>query len=335
MRSEQKKKRLKVYIPLGIVILAVLTGAWFWYRDYSSYITTDDAHVDADNIGITSKMLGRVAFIYADESDIVKQGDLLALLDSTDLIAQRNQALALKMQSQASLNQAEVKYESDGKSIRVLEISLERAKEDFARAKTQSEGGVITTEQFDHAGKAFETASAQLDAARAQLKVSGSVIRSAQAAVETADAQIKVLDAQLKNTRLYAPVAGVIAKRWLQPGDVVQPGQSVLTLIESGDLWVIAFFEETKISEISKGQNARFTIDAFPGVRFSGKVILKGSSTASVFSIIPSSNASGNFTKVTQRIPVRISIESADKKNDVSSLNILSGMSAVVKVIRK
>jgi membrane fusion protein, multidrug efflux system len=335
MKAESMTKKLRVYIPLAVVIIAVLTGAWYWYIDYTKYITTDDAHVDADNVSIGSKILGRISAIYGNEGDIVKEGILLAELDSTDMISQRNQSLALKTQATANLVQAEAKYSSDQKSIKVIEISLERASEDLNRAKSQSEGGVITAEQFDHIKKAYETASAQLDAAKAQLTVSKSMISTASAAVESADSQVKVLNTQLRNTRLFAPADGIIAKRWLLPGDIVQPGQSVLTLTISKNLWVVAFLEETKIAEVKEGQNVKFTIDAFGGVKFSGKVFLVSSTTASVFSLIPASNASGNFTKVTQRIPVRISIESADNNRDISSLNILSGMSAVVKIIRK
>lgn len=334
MKPESKNKRLRVYIPLAMVILFVLAGAWYWYRDYSSYITTDDAHVDADNVSVGSKIIGRIASIYGNEGDIVKRGTLLADLDSSDLIAQRNQSAAIRAQSLANLSQSTVKYSSDQKSIRVLEINLERATEDFTRASTQSEGGVITPEQFDHIKKAFETAQAQLEASKAQLMVSKSMISSASSSVETANSQVKVLDTQLKNTRLYAPADGIISKRWLLPGDVVQPSQSVFTLTLNKNLWVVAFLEETKISEIHSGQNVKLTIDAFPGVRFNGKVFLVGSSTASVFSLIPANNASGNFTKVTQRIPVRISIESADNNKDISSFNILSGMSVLVKIIK-
>lgn len=334
MKPESKNKRLRVYIPLAIVILFVLAGAWYWYRDYSSYITTDDAHVDADNVSVGSKIIGRIASIYGNEGDIVKRGTLLADLDSSDLIAQRNQSAAIRAQALANLSQSTVKYSSDQKSIRVLEINLERATEDFTRASTQSEGGVITPEQFDHIKKAFETAQAQLEASKAQLMVSKSMISSASSSVETANSQVKVLDTQLKNTRLYAPADGIISKRWLLPGDVVQPSQSVFTLTLNKNLWVVAFLEETKISEIHSGQNVKLTIDAFPGVRFNGKVFLVGSSTASVFSLIPANNASGNFTKVTQRIPVRISIESADNNKDISSFNILSGMSVLVKIIK-
>ena len=334
MKEETKKSKLKVYIPLAIVVLAVLTGAWYWYRDYTKYITTDDAHIDADNVSVGSKILGRISVIHADEGEFVRQGALLAELDSTDLISQRNQSISIREQAAANLAQAEAKYNSDQKSIKVLEIGLERATEDLNRAKSQSDGGVITTEQFDHIKKAHETALAQLDAAKAQLLVSKSTISSASAEVESANSQVKVLDTQLKNTRLYAPADGVIARRWLLPGDVVQPGQSVLTLTISKNLWVVAFLEETRIAEIRPGQNVIFTIDAFDGVKFSGKVFLVGSTTASVFSLIPANNASGNFTKVTQRIPVRISIEKADKNKDLSSFNLLSGMSAIVKISR-
>lgn len=334
MKQNPEKRKLGVYIPLALVIAAILAGAYYWYQDYSSYITTDDAHVDADNVTVGTKMLGRIAALYANEGDFVKQGTLLAVLDSSDLIAQKNQVLALKAQALTNLAQAEVRYISDQKGLKVLEINLAHSANELTRAKSQYDGGVITSEKFDLARKMNDEASARLDAGNAQLQVSKSTISSASAAVETSDAQLEVINTQLRNTRLYAPADGVIAKRWLMAGDVIQPGQSVFTVTIGGNLWVVAFFEETKISEIHNGQKVKFSIDAFPEVRFNGTVFLTGSSTASVFSLIPANNASGNFTKVTQRIPVKISIDSA-ADTELSSLNILSGMSAVVKVIRK
>jgi membrane fusion protein (multidrug efflux system) len=335
MAQNSKKHKLTVYIPLGIVIIAVLTGAFYWYRDYSRYITTDDARIDADNITISSKMLGRIVAVYAQEGDVVEKGKLLAEIDSSDLNAQRNQALALRVQALTILSQANAKYASDLQGLKIVEINLERAKEDLERAKKQSEGGVITEEQYDHITKAYEAASAQVNASKALIVVSQTQINSASAAVETANAQINVLDTQLKNTRLWSPANGVIAKRWLLPGDIIQPGQSAFTLTDDSRKWVICFLEETKIHSVMDGQDVKFTIDAFPDVKFHGKVFLTGTSTASVFSLIPANNASGNFTKVTQRIPLRISIDSADNGKDISSFNILPGMSAVVKITRK
>ncbi|TAL62716.1 MAG: biotin/lipoyl-binding protein, partial [Bacteroidetes bacterium] len=110
MKPESKNNRLRVYIPLAIVIIVVMTGAWYWYKDYSRYITTDDAHVDADIVSVSSKIIGRISANYAKEGDIIKQGTLLAELDSSDFLAQRNQSVALRTQAQAYLTQSEVKY---------------------------------------------------------------------------------------------------------------------------------------------------------------------------------------------------------------------------------
>jgi membrane fusion protein (multidrug efflux system) len=335
MKQDSKKRKIGIFIPAGVVIVIMLGAAWFWYRDYALYFTTDDAHVDAYNITVSSKMLGRITAVYADEGDIVTKGKLLALLDSSDLVAQKRQASAVMEQARVSMNQAEARYASDQKSLRITEIGLDRAAEDLERAKKQAAGEVITKEQMDHISKAYEAANAQFEASKALLLVSRSQIRTSEASVVTAGAQVKVIETQLKNTKLYSPANGLVAKRWLLPGDVIQPGQSVFTVTDTGNLWVVAYLEETKISGIEKGQKARFTIDAFPHVRFSGKVFNIGTSTASVFSLIPPSNASGNFTKVTQRVPVRISIEAADNGKDISSFNIKSGMSAVVKISRK
>ncbi|HEX2969749.1 MAG TPA: HlyD family secretion protein [Bacteroidales bacterium] len=329
------KKNLKIYIPLTAIILIVLVAAILWYRNYSKYIVTDDAHVDADNIGVQSKIPGKLISLFADEGDTVNAGMLVAVLDSSDILVQRSQAAAQKNQAMAGLQQAQARYYSDEKNIRILEIGLDKAKGDFDRAKSQYEGGVITNEQYDHIRKAYEVADAQLDAAKAQLTVSKANISTASASIQTSEAQINVLENQLLNTKLFSPASGIVTKRWLLPGDVIQPGQSVLTITKDSDIWITAFPEETKIASITQGQYAIISIDAFPDIDFSGQVTRVGTSTASVFSLIPANNASGNFTKVTQRIPIRISIERTSDNESVSSFKFLSGMSATVKILKK
>lgn len=171
INQAKKEKSRKVYIPLILVITLLTIGGIYWYIDYSKYIKTDDAHVEADNVAVSSKMLGRISQLFVEEGDSVKQGELLAVLDSTDLIAQKNQAIANKLQTEAAIAQAEAKYQFDLKNNKILEIALSKAQDDFNRAKSQFKGDVITQEQFDHAKKAVETAQAQLDAARSQAKV--------------------------------------------------------------------------------------------------------------------------------------------------------------------
>ena len=330
----KKEKSNKIYIPLILTIALVLGGGIYWYIDYSKYIKTDDAKVESDNVAVSPKMLGRISQLFVDEGNTVKQGQLVAVLDSTDIVAQKNQTISAKMLAEASVLQARAKYQYDLKNNKVLEISLKKAQEDFDRAKIQFSGNVITQEQFDHAKKALETAQAQLEAALSMVNVSNAQIESAQASVGSAQAQINLISTQLNNTKLFAPSDGVIGKRWLMPGDIAQPGQSIFTIVNDNKLWVSIFLEETKLENLHVGQPVIFTLDTYPGATFTGKILTLGSNTASQFSLIPASNASGNFTKVTQRIQLKISIDGMTDGKNIADYRILSGMSAVVKIIR-
>ena len=335
MKEEtEKKKSILRYLPLAGVIIIVLIVGLLWYKEYAKYVTTDDAHVDSDIVSISSKILGRIIHLYADEGDTVKQGMLLAELDSTDLLAQREQAKAMKNQAIASKIQSEAKFNYDNESIKTVQVNLEKAQEDFNRAKEQIAGNVISKEQFDHTKKAFESAQAQLEASKTNLLVSKAQIGNSSASVETANAQIGVIETQLKNTKIYAPFDGIVAKRWLLPGDVAQPGQSILTLTNNNRFWVISFLEETKMSDVHLNSKSLFTIDAIPGVTFYGKIYSIGSNTAAQFSLIPPNNAAGNFTKVTQRIPVKISIDGVVNNKNLNDYKILAGMSVVVKIVK-
>lgn len=329
-----KKKNLKVYVPLIAVIAIVIAAAIYWYIDFMSFIKTDDAYVTSDVVTVSPKIMGRISKIYVEEGDSVTQGQLLAELDSTDLLAQKAQLQSVKLQSVAGQTQAKAKYEYDLKNVDVLRIGVERAREDFDRGKTQYSGGVLTKEQYDHLKKALETAQAQFEAAKAQIALSKTQIGASETSVKTSDAQINVIDTQLKNTRLYAPVTGIVAKRWLLAGDISNPGQSILTINNNSKFWVMTYLEETKVGELHSGQDVKFTLDTYPDAVFNGKIFLIGSTTASQFSLIPASNASGNFTKVTQRVPIKISIDKTEKGQSLSAYRLLTGMSAVVKIVK-
>ena len=328
------KKGMGIYIPLILIILITGTAFWYWYSDYTKYISTDDAHIESDNVQIGSKILGRITHLHAVEGDTIRKNTLLVELDSLDLLAQRNQTLALMEQANSQLVQTKARLNFDTQTIKVYEVSNEKAKEDFDRAKIQIAGDVITKEQFDHFRKAWETTQAQLEAAKSQLSVSRAQIESANSAIGLANSQIQVIQTQLTHTRLYAPFDGIIAKRWLLAGDIVQPGQSVFSLTGKTERWVVVYLEETKVSELRLGQTAIYTIDAFGDRIFKGKIFYVGASTAALFSLIPANNASGNFTKVTQRVPVKISIDSDEKGLQIGKLGILPGMSVVVKILK-
>jgi membrane fusion protein (multidrug efflux system) len=235
MASEEKEKPvkrkfIKTYLPLIIVIIVVIIVGIYWYTQYTKYISTDDAYIDSDIVSVGTKYLGRITHLYFDEGDSVKKGMLLVELDTTDLHAQKKQAIALLDQAMATQFQTVAKYKYDQQNIKVLEINLDKTRDDYYRAKNQVEGDVISREQFGHIEKAFESAQAQLEAAKTQLQVSKAQIDNSLATIENAKAQIGIIETQMNNTRLISPIDGIVAKRWLLPGDIAQPGQSILTL---------------------------------------------------------------------------------------------------------
>jgi membrane fusion protein, multidrug efflux system len=329
----REKKNRKAYIPLAVILVIVIVVGSLWYSRYLHFITTDDALIDGDNVSLAPKIMGRIASVYVNEGDTVRTGQLLVKLDSTDILAQINQARAMVQQANANLIQAGIKYKADVENLTVFEISADKAKIDFDRASKQQQFEVISQEQFQNVQKIYQTSNAQLQTARAQLKVSEAQIQTAKTAVETAEASVNVLTTQFQNTKLYSPFKGIVAKKWLLPGDMVQMGQTVLTINNTGMIWVSVYIEETKLHAIYLGQKAEFEVDAYPDVRFSGKVFYIGNTTASQFSLIPPSNASGNFTKITQRVLLKISFESVDQ-GSLKDYNLFPGMSVVMKLIK-
>ncbi|MEM0173751.1 MAG: biotin/lipoyl-binding protein, partial [Sulfolobaceae archaeon] len=185
-----KKKR--VIIPFLLLIIAVIAGTWYWYKNLRLYVFTDDAYVDADRISISSKVLGRITQLKVDEGTQVRAGDLLVVLDDTELKAQLEQAKANLALAQDSLP--------------LYRVNVEKAADDFNRAEFQFKNNTITKEQFDHASKALEAAKAEYAIALSRIKV--------------AKAQVDLIEAQLLNLTIYSPLNGVVAKRWVLPGEV-------------------------------------------------------------------------------------------------------------------
>jgi membrane fusion protein (multidrug efflux system) len=297
-----RKKRF--LIPILLLFLLAILVAVYWYIFLRDFVSTDDAFLDAGQVGVSSKILGRIRELPADEGDTVKQGALLVQLDDSDLLAQ-----AAQERENVVLNQ---------ESVSLAKINLERAETDFRRTTDLFKDRIVSWDQFDLAKKAYDLASAQYKIALAQ--------------VSTSRAKLDVVQTQLQNTKIMSPMTGVVAKKWVMPGDVVQPGQPIFTIYDLQNLWVTANFEETKLSSIRLDDPALISVDAHPGIKFEGRVTLIGAVTASQFSLIPPNNASGNFTKVTQRVPIKISIERKMTASKRDPVMLLPGMSVEVKI---
>ncbi len=298
-----RSRRFRVIVPM-IMILVVIVGAFGYYLNQKRrYIATDDAAIDADRVAVSAQMLGRITSLMADEGDEVQKGQVLIQLDDSDLRVR-------KIQADAALNLAE-------ENISLADVNEKRAERDYERAQTQYQEGVITKEQFEHTQSGYEAAKVQTSIARAQSRV--------------AAAQRDVVKTQLNNTTIISPMDGIVSKRWVLEGEVVQPGEEIFTLYDLKDVWVTANLEETKIGRLREGDRVQIKVDSYPGYDFSGRITRIGSNTAAQFSLIPPNNASGNFTKITQRIPVEISFDNTTFKGE-SPLRLLPGMSAYIKV---
>jgi len=302
----QGKKRLPWLVVVLIIAVAAVGVGWYWFTNVRGFASTDDAAIDGLSVVVSAKGLGRVGSIVVDDGDCVSAGQVLVTLDDSDLKAQ--EALAASGVVSAQRNAA------------LARVNLERANADFERAarlygppSDPSAPRNISQEQFEHARSAAGAAGAQLGVALAQ--------------VDTARAQLGVIETQLQNAVLAAPVGGGVARRWVSSGEGVQPAQAILTINDLSNVWVNANFEETKLGRLRIGAPVSILVDAHPGLRLSGRITSIGSSTAAQFSLIPASNAAGNFTKITQRIPVRISIE-----RNGSEAALLPGMSVIGRV---
>lgn len=293
-------RRMRIVIPVFILILAGVAVWWYWYVNLREYNSTDDAYIDANRVSVSTKMLGRIIYLAADEGDSVRQGELIVRLDDAELRAQEAQAKALLVSAE--------------QNVTLANVNLEKAADDLKRAESQFKNKVISQEEYDHALKARQLAAAQQTIAVAQ--------------VGSAKAQLGVVKTNLLNMTIISPIDGVISKRWVLTGDVVQPAQPIYTIYDLKNIWVTANFEETKLSSIRLNDTVEISVDTYSDRPFYGKVLQLGSNTASEFSLIPPNNASGNFTKVTQRVPVKISITNPDPKQ----LSLLPGMSVEVKV---
>lgn len=294
------KEKTKIYYLAIAVVLIGIAIFWWWRVSIYPYVSTEDANIAGIDHSISSVQSGQISLMAVDEGAVVKRGDLLFAMDDVLLKVEREKAVA-------ALDHAK-------DEVQLQQIRVDLAQEDLQRASTEFAGAVISQEAISHVEKNFQMAEAQLQ----------SII----SLTEVQEATLKMLDTQMRFSQVTAPTDGIVAKRWHDCGDVVRAGQTVLSLMELSKIWISANIEETKLSTIHVGDPVKITVDAYPGIEFQGSVLVVGAAAASQFALIPANNASGNFTKTTQRIPLKISI----KPEHAQALYLRPGMSVKVKI---
>jgi membrane fusion protein, multidrug efflux system len=341
-------------IVLPIVLLLLVLGVAWAFKQWSygrAHESTDDAAVDGHLVPVLAKVGGYVQAVTVSDNDHIRADSLLVQIDPAEYRVRLAQAEAdfaaaratagtrsSSGQAQAMVEQASGQRASLDAQITAARANETRAKQDLARMEDLAAKQVISRMQLDAARAAAEAASADVVALERQRSAAGGSVASAQAGVRLAEARLQAAQAardnatlQLSYTAVRAPTSGIVSRKQVDPNQLVQPGQPLLTIVADTGMFVTANFKETQLADIRVGQPAEIDVDAYGGASALGCVESVSAATGSKFALLPPDNATGNFTKVVQRVPVRLRV----KQGLGNDRPLRPGMSVTVHVDTK
>lgn len=341
-QTNTPKKKSKAIFILPVVLGL---GIFFGIRAYIhsvNYESTDNAQVETNTLPVLSRVSGYVDSIGVSDFGDVKAGQLILKIDDSEYILAVKQAEADLASAMADLSFAQSNLANSSANSGVVKANsdvqktrLDKAKSDLARDEALFKEGSITKKQFEDSKANYETTLKQLDAnnqqlilANSQNATSAAQIEKAKATVELRQAMLDQAKLRLSYTKIYSTINGKIGKRNLEKGQFIQAGQSLMTIVNNDVFWIVANFKETQVENLKLGQDVSVEIDGYPDTEVKGKIESLSEATGARFSLLPPDNASGNFVKVTQRVPVKIRIENI---NEVRSV-LKAGMSVDVSV---
>ncbi|HEY8607897.1 MAG TPA: efflux RND transporter periplasmic adaptor subunit [Noviherbaspirillum sp.] len=311
--SKTGRGRLMILFTIVVVLALIAYGAW-WAIFARHAETTDDAYVGGNVVQVTPQAGGTVVAIHADDTELVQAGAPLVELDRRDAQVALDQAQAQLAQAVREVRNLYANNSTLEASVRLRSADLQRAREDLARRQELSGSGAISREEIEHARSAVRSAESALDAARRQLASNQVLTDRTSVArhpnVQRAAAQVEAAHLAYARAVIPAPITGYVAKRSVQVGQRVAPGAPLLSIVPLDMLWVDANFKEVQISRMRIGQPVTLHSDLYGSdVVFHGKVAGLSAGTGSAFSLLPAQNASGNWIKVVQRVPVRVTLD--------------------------
>ncbi len=311
--AKQAKNPLKLVIAGTLIAAGVIFGGSRLVHSFN-YEETDNAQIEGDVYPVISRVPGKVQEVLVTDNHRVKQGETLIRLDPADYEVRRDMATAALQSARASVAAADANASASSAAERKLTADLRRSN----NLKRQD---VISQAEFDAVRAGADASTAQYSGATSQKS-------AAVAQLKLREAELRQAELQLSYTTITAPAAGHVSRKNVQPGQYVAPGQQLIALVGSSELWIVANFKETQLNKITPGLPVVIRVDAYPGKEFKGKVDSISSGTGAKFTLLPPDNASGNFVKVTQRVPVKILFtEKPDSQHPLAA-----GMNVVVEV---
>ena len=356
--DKKKTNRKFTLIFMAMLVLGIVYGSYKYIHSLS-HETTDDAQVEKNMSPIIPRVLGYVTKVYVKDNDFVKKGDTLFTIDNKDYLVKVEEAKANLIAAESSLevskadvgnalanvSVSDANVKSATSSIETAKIKLWRATNDFERYDNLYKNKSITKQQFEQALAAKQEAENQLKIIKQQeaasnfqksavisrSKVSDKQTQVAAANIKKAKAMLDAAELNFNYTVVTAATDGQISTISLQPGQLVQPGQSLFYIINNQEIWVVANFKETQLSKMNMGQKVTLKVDAFPDTDFEGEITSFSPATGSRFSLLPPDNATGNFVKTIQRLPVKVSFTKNNAADKIALLR--SGMNVDVDVL--
>ncbi len=334
MSEEKPKSEKKKKIIFILVFLLVLSGAllsYYLYKNSLSYVKTDNAYVKEDFTLISSKIEGTVIAVHCKENDYVKKGTLLLEIDPKDYDIKVEQARMAVYEARNRISELKTKTQEIDALIEIKRAELEKTEADLNRARKLYEKNLIPRDSLEKAETLYKVANGSLNSVLKQketiLAGIGKKIEGEEALIKRNEKILQEAKQFLSYSKIYAPLDGYIARKNVEIGNVISRGQPLMALVPMKDFYIEANFKETEVGKIKVGDRADIKIDIYPDLKLKGIVESISPGTGVVFSLLPPENATGNWIKVVQRIPVRIKILDlpADKK-------LRLGLSCEVKV---
>jgi membrane fusion protein (multidrug efflux system) len=316
---QSKPKRFPRRLVLFVVAGALLLGGICWFVNSLGYETTDDAAIEGHVVQVSPKVSAHVKAVHFDDNYLVKRGDVLIELDPRDFEVSLASATANLASAQSKLTEAEVQQTAAQAGLGQAKADLisaqatgDNAEADRERNERLFQTRVIDRREYDASVAQAKSSAANVDSANkkvasqeAQVQLAAAQYVTALAEEKQAEAQLRQAQLQLSYAKIYAPFDGRVAKKSIEPGNYVQPGQTLFSLVPA-DVWIVANFKETQLKRMKVGQPVSVRVDAIPDREFKGHVESFQVGTGGRFTLLPPENATGNFVKVVQRVPVKI-----------------------------
>jgi membrane fusion protein (multidrug efflux system) len=333
-KKEEKKSRApskKVLIIAGVVLVVLLVIGLLYYLHARNFESTDDAYTTGHIHEISARITGTILQVLVNDNQFVRQGEVLVVLDPSNYNLGFEKARAQKTQAEAQVVQARAQVAQHEAAADRASADLEKAQNDFQRVTSlyQQDVKAVSKSDVDTATAALHSAESEGAAAKADTAAAQAELSVAHAGVTAAETGVHDAELQLSYTKIVAPVAGVIGKKNTESGQRIQPGQALMAVVEP-NIWVLANLKETQLAKVRVGQRVEVKIDSVPDHLFIGHVDSFQPGSGATFSLLPPDNATGNFTKIVQRIPIKIVFDPESLRG--YEQRIIPGLSAQPKI---